>query len=217
MHKRPPQQHDNFEFDEDDLFADTQQIDLDSDGESQDMLVPKSNSAEDRDSEGKTTIIINSSSARSSTLRVSLEDYSEHMHSSPARPILRIDSFPRFEANPEKGHGPRLGTSAPINIPNLVNWRADKLTSEDFQHRTATFVPPHQLSQQEEFVFSFSGASPSATMKRERLRARNAILRSTGFIEGGGDAQQVATSSTSGQSQARTSRLTQALTTIGEV
>jgi hypothetical protein len=44
----------------------------------------------------------------------------------------------------------------------------------------STFIPPHQLSRQDDFTFSFTGASPSAAIKRERLRARNAILRSTG-------------------------------------
>lgn len=39
-----------------------------------------------------------------------------------------------------------------------------------------TFIPPHQLSQHDgHFMFSLSG--------RERLRARNAILKSTGFLE----------------------------------
>jgi hypothetical protein len=76
---------------------------------------------------------------------------------------------------------------------------------------------------------SFTGASPSATLKRERLRTRNAILRSTGFLEPGqGTATAVpipaqaaaAGSSDSGSLQvARTpvqSSLTAALTTIGE-
>jgi hypothetical protein len=76
---------------------------------------------------------------------------------------------------------------------------------------------------------SLTGASPSATLKRERLRTRNAILRSTGFLEPGQGttatavpipAQAAAGSSDSGSlTVARTpvqSSLTAALTTIGE-
>jgi Senescence regulator len=99
----------------------------------------------------------------------------------------------------------------------------------------ATFVPPHQLSRQEDFAFSFSGASPSATIKRDRLRARNAILRSTGFLEPGAVAAAAdvtgeglplsaalpaAAAGEPGCGAARTpatSTLTAALTTIGEL
>ena len=49
----------------------------------------------------------------------------------------------------------------------------------------ATFVPPHQLSQDTDFKFSWTGASPGAAVKKERLRSRNAILQSTGFLEAG--------------------------------
>lgn len=61
-------------------------------------------------------------------------------------------------------------------------WRAgaDGKGSGRQADAASTFIPPHQLSRQEDFTFSFTGASPSATLKRERLRARNAILRSTG-------------------------------------
>jgi hypothetical protein len=60
-------------------------------------------------------------------------------------------------------------------------------------------VPPHQLTRQDDFTFSFNGASPSGCLKRERLRTRNAVLRSTGFLEpkesggadGGGDGNSV--------------------------
>lgn len=47
----------------------------------------------------------------------------------------------------------------------------------------ATFVPPHQFSQRDDFMFSFTGDSPGVALKRERLRARNVILKSTGFLE----------------------------------
>lgn len=74
------------------------------------------------------------------------------------------------------------GTSAPIAIPNMAAWRGgpDGQSNGRQVDAASTFIPPHQLSRQDDFTFSFTGASPSATLKRERLRARNAILRSTG-------------------------------------
>lgn len=59
---------------------------------------------------------------------------------------------------------------------------------------TGDFVPPHVLYRQESEVASGSvmglgaeasmgGLSPTTAAKREKLLARNAILRSTGFIE----------------------------------
>lgn len=47
----------------------------------------------------------------------------------------------------------------------------------------ATFIPPHQFSQREDFMFSFTGESPGVALKRDKLRTRNAILKSTGFLE----------------------------------
>lgn len=50
-------------------------------------------------------------------------------------------------------------------------------------------MPPHLLEQQQHtaaaagMAATYSGVSPSASLKRERLYQRNAILRSTGFIE----------------------------------
>jgi len=75
------------------------------------------------------------------------------------------------------------GTSAPIAIPNMAPWRGGDKGSGRQADAASTFIPPHQLSRQEDFTFSFTGASPSATLKRERLRARNAILRSTGTAD----------------------------------
>lgn len=68
-------------------------------------------------------------------------------------------------------------------------------------------------------MFSFTGASPSATLKRERLRTRNAILRSTGFLEPQAGRVMTAVELTAGMTAARTpvqSSLTAALSTIGE-
>lgn len=52
--------------------------------------------------------------------------------------------------------------------------------------RAATFVPPHLLEVQTDVKAvhaSSLASSPSAAIRREKLIARNAILRSTGFIE----------------------------------
>jgi hypothetical protein len=80
----------------------------------------------------------------------------------------------------------QLGTSAPINIPPTVNRRLAELEAEDKRFAT-TFVPPHLMEQRSSEdiagALTFSGISPSASLKRERLVQRNAILRSTGFIE----------------------------------
>ncbi|PSC74547.1 SH3 domain-containing [Micractinium conductrix] len=87
-----------------------------------------------------------------------------------------------------------LGTSMPISIP-LLQRRAssnDQVAGGggDARGGASTFVPPHMLQRQEgEDAFGEAlvepslGLSPSTGAKRERLLARNAILRSTGFIE----------------------------------
>lgn len=98
----------------------------------------------------------------------------------------------------------------------MSRWRSDKANDEN-KEVANTFIPPHQLSRQDDFMFSFTGASPSACMKRERLRVRNAILRSTGFLEpSGAQAPPVAASPGDMQRTPVQSTLTAALTTIGE-
>uniref|UniRef100_A0A6U0Z9V9 Uncharacterized protein n=1 Tax=Polytomella parva TaxID=51329 RepID=A0A6U0Z9V9_9CHLO len=92
----------------------------------------------------------------------------------------------------------RMGSSVPISIPHLSRWQngtdlsqvkpaegdTEKSKAVDKNiYYPATFVPPHQLSHVEDFQFSFNGDSPSFSIKRERLRVRNAILKSTGFLE----------------------------------
>lgn len=79
----------------------------------------------------------------------------------------------------------QMGSSLPISIPHLRQWKPDGTAGPagPMADMPATFVPPHQLSQRDDFMFSFTGASPSAAIKKERLRVRNAILKSTGFLE----------------------------------
>jgi hypothetical protein len=171
-----------------------------------------------------------STSQHSSTLHASLDD--ELGHSVPAAsPPLEIPALlsarrtavgSMHPAAPRGPHYTRLGTSAPIAIPNLNRWRVDgKSGSGQPAEAASTFIPPHQLSKQDDFMFSFTGASPSATLKRERLRTRNAILRSTGFLEpqAGRGMPIPAVGAAADVVVARTpvqSSLTAALTTIGE-
>lgn len=84
----------------------------------------------------------------------------------------------------------QLATSAPIHIsrrPSIPRPLQPKEGDDQGKPKERAnwqgFVPPHQLSQRYEWQFSVSGLSPSASAKREKLRARNAILRSTGFLE----------------------------------
>lgn len=83
----------------------------------------------------------------------------------------------------------------PISIPMLQrrNSSADLLDALQAANggRAATFVPPHMVQRQEPTDLNGLisapggdlGLSPVAAAKREKLLARNAILRSTGFIE----------------------------------
>ncbi|KAK9840905.1 hypothetical protein WJX84_009548 [Apatococcus fuscideae] len=81
----------------------------------------------------------------------------------------------------------KMGSSAPINIPAQERRRrGDPVTEAERQ--PATFQPPHMLSQQEEdrlgrSAKSFAGQLATPSVKRSRLQQRNAILRSTGFLE----------------------------------
>ncbi|CAL8462730.1 g2263 [Coccomyxa elongata] len=88
----------------------------------------------------------------------------------------------------------KLGTSMPINIPAL-GARFGAADSEDADDRDTgphpwALNPPHLLESQREnrmsiHGVSIGGMSPSASLKRDRLMQRNAILRRTGFIEAG--------------------------------
>eukprot|EP00879_Flechtneria_rotunda_P014496 GHRR01015148.1.p5 GENE.GHRR01015148.1~~GHRR01015148.1.p5 ORF type:complete len:105 (+),score=38.76 GHRR01015148.1:534-848(+) len=102
----------------------------------------------------------------------------------------------------------------------MGRWRSGEAkASRQHQDAASTFIPPHQLSKQDDFMFSFTGASPSAALKRDRLRTRNAILRSTGFLEPQAGQSTAAASLQGAIVLARTpvqSSLTAALTTIGE-
>lgn len=74
-----------------------------------------------------------------------------------------------------------LGTSMPIKIPRLQR-KLSVPNSTGQKGFGPGFVPPHLLDAEDEDDPDFL-LSASASVKREKLMARNAILRSTGFIE----------------------------------
>lgn len=81
------------------------------------------------------------------------------------------------------------GSSVPVSIPGMLLSNTSARTTgaaEGKQEReyTGTFIPPHQLSQHAGFMFSLTGTiSPNSLLKRDRLKMRNAVLQSTGFLE----------------------------------
>ena len=120
-------------------------------------------------------------------MQVSLQDIDSQDHSPPehfSKPALGT-TYTKAIYNPRPVASTRLGTSAPINIPHMSRWKLGTSTEGGAVEQEPsggvphTFIPPHQLSQKDDFMFSFTGASPSAVLKRDRLRQRNAILRST--------------------------------------
>ncbi|PNW75973.1 hypothetical protein CHLRE_12g552750v5 [Chlamydomonas reinhardtii] len=120
------------------------------------------------------------SSAKSSLIQVTLA--SEQLDDAPHTSARISASMPAMS-----GHI-RMGSSVPVSIPHMARWKKADASpdSPTTIAAPATFVPPHQLSgAPPDFAFSFTGDSPSVAIKRERLRARNAILKSTGFLEPG--------------------------------
>ena len=84
---------------------------------------------------------------------------------------------------------PRRGSST-----DMASVAAAAAAGEKLAGRAATFVPPHMLHRHDSDLAGAGaggllgaepslGLSPSGGAKREKLLARNAILRSTGFIE----------------------------------
>lgn len=73
-----------------------------------------------------------------------------------------------------------MGCSVPLRIPSHFT----RVPGAESMY-PGTFIPPHQLSQQTQFMFSLTGtdSTPSQALRRERLKVRNAVLLSTGFLE----------------------------------
>jgi hypothetical protein len=165
-----------------------------------------------------------SESSKSASLQVSLQDLHSQEHSPPehlSKAALGT-TYTKSFYNPRPAPSARLGTSAPIAIPHMSRWKLGSPAEEagagaaaPAPNVSATFIPPHQLSQKDDFMFSFTGASPSAVIKRDRLRQRNAILRSTGFLEKGAKAASPLPQEPVRPQQQ--SSLTAALSTIGEL
>jgi len=81
-----------------------------------------------------------------------------------------------------------LGTSAPVSIPRDDHpWTNAHATlfevdgeDQDNEPKATTFVPPHLMVDKPAIQFSLNGIMAD---KKAKLRARNKILRLTGFIE----------------------------------
>ena len=74
----------------------------------------------------------------------------------------------------------------PIRIPMMQRRELSGTTPASIEGKAVTFVPPHLLEVTADVASIRAGSlatSPSAAIRREKLIARNAILRSTGFIE----------------------------------
>jgi len=77
-----------------------------------------------------------------------------------------------------------MGTSMPIRIPKMQRRGiVDGSPGAARKGFGADFIPPHLLDSDADVQNDFGLFSPSTSIKREKLMARNAILRSTGFIE----------------------------------
>lgn len=125
-----------------------------------------------------------SESAHSSTLLVTIDDCTPDLGAAEADTVGSLKSMARAIPDMSASVPTRMGTSAPINIPFMGKWKREGTEKQEVAPRyPSTFVPPHQLSQKDDFL-SLTALSPAAAIKRDRLRARNAILRKTGFLEG---------------------------------
>lgn len=77
-----------------------------------------------------------------------------------------------------------MGTSMPIRIPKMQRRGiVDGSPGAARKGFGADFIPPHLLDADADLQNDLGLFSPSTSIKREKLMARNAILRSTGFIE----------------------------------
>jgi len=77
-----------------------------------------------------------------------------------------------------------LGTSAPIDI-KFVSDSQKRRALQVAQQLPHTFVPPHLLNTELnlDWLLVEQGLSPTAGLKKEKLRVRDAVLRSTGYQE----------------------------------
>jgi len=172
------------DFDEEEIFGEFDH----------DRILGSSSHDEEEDAPGDVEAITSSSAKSSATynansLKSIVEDSQVGIDSSAAltsvsrgRPIVPF--------NLPSNMGVRMGSSVPIAMPMMPKKRKeeqdnssgeDEYVHEGIARYQGTFIPPHELShRQENFMSVVGGAS---LMKRERLKARNAILKATGFVE----------------------------------
>jgi hypothetical protein len=184
---------DEIEFDEGDLYGDEHDEDVHSsevDVSSGVVLPLEGDSDEDQESgekeEGKGGLTIPTGAKDSSSDVGSLPKFSprasHRVEDSAAMSLPGTHFMSRFHSmNQEIDSSGLMGTSAPIRIPKaqrtaIVNGSPGVATRKGLG---GDFVPPHLLDNADDPGFF----SPSTSIKREKLVARNAILRSTGFIE----------------------------------
>ena len=84
-----------------------------------------------------------------------------------ARAALRLTAFRALQAS-----------SVPISIPSQFKRRAGEHAAEPAE--PLTFVPPHQLSHRDPHAILADGSIPLSSSSK--LRNRNIVLRSTGFL-----------------------------------
>ncbi|KAF5832912.1 hypothetical protein DUNSADRAFT_11024 [Dunaliella salina] len=153
----------------------------------------------DGDGEGE-----HSPSSRSTTMMQASPAYSQEeatagtagLQALPGRSPRRLPVMqPRTtmaSSVPVRSSNIKMGSSVPVNIPMGAAMRARGLggqgaggPGDPAGEDAAAFIPPHQFSQRDDFTMgSFvPGETPGMAIKRDRLRVRNAILRSTGFLE----------------------------------
>lgn len=103
------------------------------------------------------------------------------------RPPLRANNTFANRDGIQRRASIKMGSSAPINIPNMSRL---PFRDDDADDKKTPFVPPHLFHQSskdtsvQQHVSILTGLSPGASVKREKLQQRNAILRRTGFLEG---------------------------------
>lgn len=185
---------DEIEFDEGDLYGDDNDEDVHSSevDVSSGVVLPLEGDSDEDDESGekeeecKGGFTIPTTAKDTSSDVGSLPKFSprasHRVEDSAAMSLPGTHFMSRFHSmNQETDSSGLMGTSAPIRIPKaqrtaIMNGSPGVATRRGLG---GDFVPPHLLDNADDPGFF----SPSTSIKREKLVARNAILRSTGFIE----------------------------------
>jgi hypothetical protein len=94
--------------------------------------------------------------------------------------IPGLSRWPQPAAAPTPG--PATYNTAPVCIAFPRAAGAAPMAAAPTRPCSSGFVPPHCMTGVNDFCLTAEGGSPSACLKREKLRTRNAILRKTGFL-----------------------------------